>query len=129
MDIISWCGPLEVRLNRATNVKYGMLCNGWGIGRVGQGSGQGGYCPFFKPASPYAGLDFVTHYPPKRLKIRVGIGYAGWVETVWVCEVGQVFLPASLFLSAPPLLTIFFFFPSLSHLRFFLSNLSCVSLS
>jgi hypothetical protein len=26
--------PLEVGLNRATNVMYGMLCNDWGIGIV-----------------------------------------------------------------------------------------------
>jgi hypothetical protein len=34
MDIISWCGPLEVGLDRSTNVMYGMLYNGWGIGIV-----------------------------------------------------------------------------------------------
>jgi hypothetical protein len=129
MNIISWSGPLEIGLDRTTNVKYGMLCNGWGTGRVGQGSRWGGYCYFFKPASPYAGLHFVTCHLPKRPKIRASIEYTGWVKTVRVCEVGQVFLPASLFLLAPPLLTIFFFFHFLSHLRFFLSNLSCVSLS
>jgi hypothetical protein len=34
MNVISWCGPLEVGLDRATNVTYGMLCNGWGTGIV-----------------------------------------------------------------------------------------------
>jgi hypothetical protein len=28
-DVISWCGPLEVGLDRTTNVTYGMSCNGW----------------------------------------------------------------------------------------------------
>jgi hypothetical protein len=27
-DVISWCGPLEVKLDCATNVTYDMLCNG-----------------------------------------------------------------------------------------------------
>jgi hypothetical protein len=30
MNIISWCGPLEVRFDCTTNITYGMLCNGWG---------------------------------------------------------------------------------------------------
>jgi hypothetical protein len=29
-DVISWCEPLGIRPDRATNVTYGMLCNGWG---------------------------------------------------------------------------------------------------
>jgi hypothetical protein len=29
-DVISWCGLFEVELACATNVTYGMLCNGWG---------------------------------------------------------------------------------------------------
>jgi hypothetical protein len=29
-DVISWCGPFKVRLDRAINVMYGILCNGWG---------------------------------------------------------------------------------------------------
>jgi hypothetical protein len=33
-DVISRCGPPEVGLDRATNVTYGMLCNGWGTGIV-----------------------------------------------------------------------------------------------
>jgi hypothetical protein len=31
MEVINWCGPLEVGLDRAINVTYCMLCNGWGI--------------------------------------------------------------------------------------------------
>jgi hypothetical protein len=34
MYVISWCGLLEVRLDRTTNVTYDMLYNGWGIGIV-----------------------------------------------------------------------------------------------
>ena len=33
-DIISYCGSLEVGLDRAINVTYGMLCNDWGTGIV-----------------------------------------------------------------------------------------------
>jgi hypothetical protein len=29
MNVISWYGPLEVGLDCATNVTYGMLYNGW----------------------------------------------------------------------------------------------------
>jgi hypothetical protein len=29
LGAISWCGLFEVGLGRATNVTYGMLCNGW----------------------------------------------------------------------------------------------------
>jgi hypothetical protein len=33
-NVISWCGPLEVELDHATNVTYNMLCNSWGTGIV-----------------------------------------------------------------------------------------------
>jgi hypothetical protein len=33
-NVISWCGPLEIGLDRATNVMYGMLYNGLEIGIV-----------------------------------------------------------------------------------------------
>jgi hypothetical protein len=58
--------------------------------RAGHGSRLGGYYPFFKPTLPYAGLDFVTRDPPKIPKIYVGIGYARWVKTIWVCGAGRV---------------------------------------
>jgi hypothetical protein len=32
--VISWCGPLGVGLDHATNVTYGMLCNGSGTSIV-----------------------------------------------------------------------------------------------
>jgi hypothetical protein len=58
--------------------------------KAGHGSRQGGYCPFFKHASPYVGLDFVTHDPPKMPKIRVGIRYARRVKIVQVYGAGRV---------------------------------------
>jgi hypothetical protein len=33
-NVISWCGPLVVGFDRATNVTYGMLYNGWSTGIV-----------------------------------------------------------------------------------------------
>jgi hypothetical protein len=32
--VISWCGPLDDGFDRATNVTYDMLYNGWGTGIV-----------------------------------------------------------------------------------------------
>jgi hypothetical protein len=58
-----------------------------GGGRAGHGLGRGGYCLFFKPAPPYAGLDFLTRDLPKRPKNCAGIRYAGQVKTVRVLRV------------------------------------------
>jgi hypothetical protein len=33
-DVISWCGSLEVGFERATNVTYSMLYNGWVTGNI-----------------------------------------------------------------------------------------------
>jgi hypothetical protein len=55
--------------------------------RAGHGSGRGGYGLFFKPALPYAGLDFLTRDPPKMPRIRAGFGSAGRVKSVRVLRV------------------------------------------